>query len=299
MTRVSVLPHRTAARGIETGPWSVFLDRGRVRPNRRIAWDRSAPIELRCEVTLDPDRVRDQCHLGPGAGLVLIATWQCVATSMRTVGAKVGVDVSASYPLTVSIDPRWATGEVTVVRTLVVASPGDSGEPLTADRRGAIVWREHPRDAITLTTDDGGRFTTDVIDFRDLDDTDSEAAWRLDVDLADLLTAPARALRLVVNSSHPAIDRLLSATEDESSEEVQSVLRWDVARLLVDRALDEDDFVEGFTEFPPDSVGGALQALFARWLPDSDPRDLRRLRELAPARYESHLQARLQLLRSS
>jgi hypothetical protein len=160
-----------------------------------------------------------------------------------------------------------------------------------------VLWREPPRVATTVPTDGRAQLWTEAVDFADLDGTEAGAAWQIVVDVSDPYAAPMRALRLLVNRAHPTVERLLSGVDDDATNSVQSVLRWDVARRLLEVALNDDDLIEGFGEYPTDSVGGVLQALLASCLPDASPQELKRMRAESPERFESLLQARLQLLR--
>lgn len=77
---------------------------------------------------------------------------------------------------------------------------------------------------------------------------------------------------------------------------MRSVLQWDVARALIDRALDRDEFVEDWDSFAEGSVGETLQQLIMRFWPGEDAASLRARREGNRPRFEYQLQARLGLL---
>jgi hypothetical protein len=212
--------------------------------------------------------------------------------------AHVIVEATTPIPLALALEPNTAGGRVRIVRSIVLAAQGTSTDDLAAHRPGAVVWQEARGQVTTIVLEqEVVRLSTEAIDFSHLPDADPAAAWQLDVDLADLHASPSRALQLFANTTHPMIHRLLSDDQNDASRLVQSVLRWDVARQLVERALEEDDFVEDFGEFLPDSVGGAMQRFFTRWLPDTTPTELRDLRRQHPSRFEALLQARLRMLR--
>ena len=75
------------------------------------------------------------------------------------------------------------------------------------------------------------------------------------------------ALRLVANKAHPAVEQLLGTEHVEQRQLIESVLRWDVARTVIERALDQPRFVEGYGEFAPETVGGVAQRLLQLHLP--------------------------------
>lgn len=298
MTRVCVLPHLTAHRGVRTEPWTAAIGDELVSDVADgLRWDHVTPIELRSEVHADPDLVRADCGLSHDDRLTLVSTWHCGVTNVRRVGSRIDVDRAATYPITFVVDPALVDGWVTLRRVLVLSAAGSSPTPLAARRVGSVLWRDSPPGTPGVELRGAARrMTTDAVDFGQLPDLDVDSAWRLEVDLRDLHGRADHALRLLVNAGHPAIDHLLRGEQDEAALISQSVLRWDVARRLLEAALGDDDFVAGFGGFAPDSVGGATQQLLERVFPGAAPEDLRALRMADTARFESLLQARLRLL---
>ncbi|MBI2705463.1 MAG: hypothetical protein HYX32_09270 [Actinobacteria bacterium] len=299
MPRFVVLPHQTADSLVHAGPWTAVVNGVAHEAARRLpGWDRWTPIELGCEVTVDPDEVRAAAGLAVGVPLDLIATWRASATGLRGLGARLQLDSSGVHRLGFVVDPSLVGGRLVVSRCLVLGAPSRGGEPLSARRAGSIVWRE-PASATNsiLLGDAEHRFPTDAVDFSAESGIDADAAWWLRVDLDDLSAPPSRALRLLVNTDHPTVDCLLRGSLGERAWMVQSVLQWDVGRALIERAMDEPQFVARFGTFGDDTVGGALQQLYERWLPGTTPARLRALRRDHPDRFDAELQDRLHLLR--
>jgi hypothetical protein len=301
MTRVSILPHRWVVDGVRPGPWSAFVRGEELDTTSPISgWDRVTPIEVRCEVRIDVGRVRAGCGLPDDDPVLLVATWHATGTNARRTAARLAVAESATYPVSFAIDPAVAAGRVHLARTLVLAAAGTSDDPLTAHAPGAVLWREGRSEGTTLVLESAGaRFTTEAVDFANVPAADAAAAWLMTIDLDDLHAAPSRGLQLFVNTAHPAIDHLLAGADDEQGRMAASVLRWEVARRLVDRGLDDPRFEAGFGGFVPDTIGGVIQQLLERWLPGRLPGELRAMRTQDLARFDALLQARFQLLRWS
>jgi hypothetical protein len=263
-------------------------------------WDRVTPIDVRCDVSVDVGRVRADCGLPDEDALLLVATWHATGTNVRRAAARLAVVESATYPVSFTIDPALAAGRVHLARTLVLGARGTSDDPLTAHAAGAVLWREGRSDRETLELEpSGARFTTEAVDFASAPGADPAAAWLLTLDLDDLHAVPSRGVQLFVNTAHPAIDHLLAEADDDQRRTATSVLRWDVARRLVDRGLDDPRFEAGFGGFLPDTIGGVIQELLERWLPDTTPGELRTMRAQDPDRFDALLQARFRLLRWS
>lgn len=301
MTRVAVLPHRWTDRAVQPGSWRALVAGvEQARTSTLAGWDRASALELRSDVVVDLARLHRDCALDPSDPVELIVTWHSSATNVREVATRIPLDSSASYPVGFSIDPTLAGGHLTVTRMVVMAVAGQSGDPLAARAKGSVLWRERRDSVTTIALDENvTRFSTEAIDFAHLPGAKRDAGWQLEVELSDLYAAPSRALRLFVNVAHPAVDHLLSDSDDDASRATESVLRWDVARQLINQVLESDRFITEFGTFLPDSVGGAMQGLFERWLPLTTPAELRVLRDADPGRFEAELQAQLRLLRLS
>ncbi len=119
----------------------------------------------------------------------------------------------------------------------------------------------------------------------------------LDVDLSEPYREASGAFRLVANTAHPAVDELLGTEYAEHRKIIESVLRWDVARTVIERALDQPRFVDGYGEFAPDTVGGVAQRLLQLHLSDIGVDELAAMRRHAPERLDVLLQGRLRMLR--
>jgi hypothetical protein len=263
-------------------------------------WDATTPIEVSSEVSIDVDHVRRACELRAEDSIAIVAIWHDSATNVRGVGIEVPVSASMSVPLQFAIEPDLVAGAVTLSRLVVlhgVASAIGARDPLVAHGRGAILWREtrHDHGLLELRPTEGS-ISVEAVDFGEVGDIDPGAPWRVAADVDDLDAPAGRSLELLVNLRHRDVARVLADDDDPRARAVQSVLRWDVARQLVDRALDDDRFVAGFGDFAPGTVGGSLQALFERWLPELTPQQARDRRQRRPGQFEALLQARMEML---
>lgn len=302
MTRVALPPHRATLRGVRGGAWTAVVAGTPVElPDSITAWDQTTPIEVTSEVSVDVEHLRRVCALGEDDRIAIVALWHASATNVRRVGVEVPLSAPMSVPIRFVIPADVAAGVVTLSRLAVLrrAEPRRSEirDPFVAREDGAILWREsrHEHGRLELQPVDSA-LSVEVVDFGEVGDVESQAAWRVDVDLDDLDAPAGRALELLVNLRHRDVARLLADDDDPRARAVQSVLRWDVARQLVDRALDDEGFLAGFGDFAVGTVGGALQALFERWLPELNPQQARERRRRTPGQFEALLQARMEML---
>lgn len=299
MTRVAVLPHRVSVRGVHAGRWSVRVggvERESTAPI--VDWDRSVPLEVRSEIGIDPDLIRDECGLDALAPVTLISTWHASATNVRRVGMHIEVDQPSTRTIGFTLDPTLAAGSVRLTRTVVLARDHETSDPLAACRAGAILWRERPASATSLELHStADRFNIEAIDFAELETVETDAAWLLDVDLSEPSGDASTALRLVANKAHPAVDQLLGTEPLEQRQLIESVLRWEVARTVIRRALEQQRFVDGYGEFAPETVGGVAQRLLQLHVPDVSIDELATMCRHAPQHLDALLQGRLRMLR--
>ena len=165
---------------------------------------------------------------------------------------------------------------------MVLAADGASTDELAPRTAGSVLLVEL-RDRETKITLEGesARFPTEVISFDELPIAEPDALWYLEYDPSDLEQSPLLALRLYVNSKHPAVERSLHP-DDEIGELVRSTLHWDVARIMIDRALNNDDLIEQWDAFPEESLGQMLQELIQRSWPGETAESLRARRLADP-----------------
>lgn len=298
--RQVALPHRTASGACwELGQWRR-LDGGPASelPDRIDDWDYSVPLALACDVVVDVLRLREEVGLPADDALTLIALWEATSTGIREVGSRYPLTGTGeqSFELFLQLDGSRIGGQLILERQVVLSSSGTGEDPLAARTAGSILLVEPRADrSAVLLEGDAARFPTEILDFDELPIAEPEALWFLDLDLADLEQSPLSAMRLFVNGAHPAVVRALVQADDIGAL-VRSTLQWDVARMLIHRALDNEEFVTEWDGFGDDTVGLALQQLVQRFWPGEEASSLQSRRLANPARFEYQLQARLRLM---
>ncbi len=297
MTRVSVLPHRVSARGVQPGPWSVWIggvEHDVATPLRD--WNRRTPLQVRSQLTIDADLVRRECGLDADAPMVLMASWHSTATNIREVGTRIEIEGPGPVLIGFTIDPTLAAGTVHLVRSVVLARDHDSADPLAARSAGTVLWRDRPSAMTRLELQSiADRLTIEAIAFAEKDGFESATAWVLQTDFADPHRDIATAIRLLANTGHPAVEDLRSG-HDDVRHLAESVLRWDIARMLIDRALAEPRLVRGCGGFAEGTVGGLVQRLLELYFPELGVDEMVVLRTSAPDRLEALLQSRIGML---
>ena len=156
-----------------------------------------------------------------------------------------------------------------LVRSIVLAREHQCSDPLATWRAGSVLWRERSTTATTIELESPADWLDlDTVDFADVDSIESDAAWVFEVDFDDPYRPARGALRLRANNAHPAVDVLLRSEPSDNQRLIESALRWDIGRTLIDNALRQPRFVEDFGDFSPDTVGGVAQRLLELHVPD-------------------------------
>lgn len=300
MTRLVALPHlQTAA--VDPKEWLVTI-RGESMPAPPLlkAWDYSTALRFECQISVDLELVHEECGLGPDAELLAVALVWASSTNRRFVGASTPVDRSGTLAMEFDIDPTVVGGRLLLHRQVLLGRPGSTTSRLAARREGAVLWdEERSRRTSIILEGDAARFPTEVIDFSIGRVADPSAAWWLEYDFSELDASPLASMRLYLNAGHARLKPLLEGDDSEGTRLVGDVMSWDIGRAMIHGALDSGEFVDGWGQFRPGSLGETLELLIRRVWPTHDARSLRGMRAENRGLFEARLQGRLNLLGSS
>jgi hypothetical protein len=180
-------------------------------------------------------------------------------------------------------------GTLRLELVIALAQEGGSGD-LSATRAGSILWRDTTRVELEGA---GARFPIQMMDFERAGIAGGQySAWML-VWSPDRVEAPVLgALRLLLNSGHPTIQRLV--VEGSSKPElvaVQSALSHDLRRQLILGALSNQDF-DRDEDYGEGTLGTVLQGVLDITFADQSLDSIRGFHERHPAEFETTLQAK-------
>lgn len=293
--QLRIQPHRTArAECVEWGAWWATIRGVREPVDRRIeGWDYATALQLDFEPHVDVKQLLEQTALGDADGIEVVGQIDCPATFQRaTVRAPLTDLLDGSSRLSLELMPGLFADRVQLSRHIVLATP-------RTDRGDGVAYRAGSRLAESGVArlkleGDGGRFPVEALPFSTIGRED--AAWALDVMYEDLDDSFLGAVRLVVNTEHPAADPALDRSHPLAPI-VTSVLRHDLVRQLIvclssDLSVDFDKT----EDFESDSLGAVVANLCDLYL----RRDLSSVVQLLrsePSQFELLLQARLDFLR--
>ncbi|MFE9963776.1 hypothetical protein ACWD7T_13035 [Streptomyces sp. 900116325] len=257
-------------------------------PSSIVDWDYQTDLGLECSVDVDLDEVRGTSGLPLEAELALTTVWSSSGSGLRVLAQRVilrGAGVRTLQPA-FTVPGRESGGVLTLDTQLVLARRLDNPDPTGPRRAGSVLWRT--RTQVRLQGD-ASQFPMAVVDFPTAG-YPAEAPWHLEIG-RNLEAATMGSLLLLVNSRTPfVLEALRKAGKATSAERmIQSALRQDVTRLMIEHALDHDE-VDDESTFEPDTLGHTLLGVVRTHFPEVEVSSLRSVRRGDPALLSTRVQ---------
>ena len=288
MARLRTLPYRTIQdRRISTGHWVLNAANASIEdPARMEGWDYATDITVEKSLTADPlPELLEDCGLSSSAKIAAMICWHATGTKTRGVSTP-RILTDGELGLRAELPGHELSGNLELRTRIVLVDSGGSVGSITASRRGSTLWEDKRPHRVALEGN-LSRFPTTVVDFHNHPHFANDALWALGWDPDDLGRPTLGAICLYLNESHPGHKRLVAPQEGE---ELLNVLRLDVARQMLDGAMENSDFSTDDTH-SEDTLGATLaqlQQLVFHGMSTSDVRELRRTR---PSTYETTIQS--------
>ncbi|MFE5656723.1 hypothetical protein ACFQ9H_11135 [Streptomyces sp. NPDC056517] len=251
-------------------------------------WDFQSDLTLETVLNVDLDAVRASTALPPESELILTVVWSASGSGVRRLADQVPMHGtgSRSAQLTFVVAGRDSGGTLSVETQLVLAKSIENPDPTGPQRAGSILWRHDVR---VRLQGDASQFPMAVVDFKATGYPEN-APWYLDIS-PNLEAATMGAVVLLVNDNTPVVLNALRKADKASYSErlIQSALRQDVLRLMVERAVSDDE-LEEHSVFEPDTLGHMLLGLIRTYLPGTTLTSLRTMRQSDPALLSARVQ---------
>ncbi|MFG3202063.1 hypothetical protein [Streptomyces sp. NPDC048192] len=284
-------PYRRAAVGSVTmAEWSLKSEDGEAVPLPAFIpdWDFQRDLSLETVVDVDLDAVRASAGLPYEAELALSVIWSSTGSGLRRLADRIRLHGGGtrSAQLSFTVIGRDSGGLLSVDTQLVLAKALDNPDPTGPRRAGSVLW--HHRTGVRLQGD-ASQFPMAVVDFKSAGYPE-KAPWYLDIG-PNLEAATMGAVVLLVNSGTPIVLNALRRAEKASYAErlIQSALRQDVVRLMIERAVADEELMDT-SRFEPDTLGHTLLGLLHTFLPGTSLTSLRMTRRTDPALFSAKIQ---------
>jgi hypothetical protein len=258
-------------------------------------WDYQTDLKLRRRVVIDPPACRESIGLASEAPLAISVRWNSVPSLLRGSAAWVPLaDDTQEYVIDVDITGERLGGVVRLETLVVLAADGEP-RPAVAHLVGSNLWY----DSIEIRLQGNAPlFPIALIPFSG-SSLPARAAWFLELG-GDLNATALGAIQLLVNEEHPRIVAAVgrAGSPNDVDRTVLSMLRSDVVRTMLERALGDEAF--GMTEsFEKDTLGTVLQGLMRTYMSsylDDDLVEIRRIRANDPPLFATIVQAATELM---
>lgn len=295
MPRSFILPYTTPPEGTVSPPeWRITPAHPSVEvlPERLEHWDHTVDLGVDATVTADPAAVASVCGLGPWSSFAAVLSWHATGSGLRQTAAVAELRDDGPTTVHAQLDGGRLGGVLRLAVSIVVRRPEEPA-PAAPSQPGAVLVRDTRSWSLEGT---GDRFPVERIDFREAGIRGPDAAWTVRWVRKDPEWDAHAAVRLQLNSRHPATGVLLEGDSDTGAL-TRTVLRRDVLRELVAAALMMDDFDIDPSGWPEGSLGQSLSLTLATVFPGLILDEIRALHRDTPDDFEAALQDATAFLR--
>ena len=285
----ATLPFRTSlGRGVDLGLWHLEgPDEDLVRLSGEIpGWDYTYPIKLRRSLALDATAIREETRLPKGVPLQLTVVINSPPAKYRAcVLAEDLTDPRCTIQLEVTVESFRLSGYF-FIETSILLGKSISPRSFRAHLKGSRLYEETVR---VLLEGTASRFPVQLANFQDTFARlmAPKARWYLSWSLSDLHLPMMQAVSLILNSSNEAFVTAAGSAEIG----VLDSLSIDITRQLLERTLDEEEFLEDAGAFEDGSIGDAVFLLMQSCFPGMLPKDVKAMRDNERGRFEAMIQS--------
>jgi hypothetical protein len=256
-------------------------------PDYLEGWDYNTRLALSRQIRVDLVTAFEEARLAQGTPLALTVCWFSNASWLRGNAVREHLEGdSVEKELRLELGGFELGGTLSLETALILSDELPSEEPFTAHLPGSVLWRDQKR---VRLQGDAPLFPISVVDFERAG-FPTRAGWMLDVG-TDLEAALLGSLRLYLNSHNDAVVTAFASAgapklEDER---VLSAVYADVAKVMLEHALNQENILDGSPLRDVDSLGFALQQLVKRYFGEEDPTVIRTRRIEHPADFAAEV----------
>ena len=285
MAKLRVFPHRQIGpSAIEFEGWHVRVGQAPQMPVARHLpnFDYSSEMQFGFRARLHLDQIRSSAGIDDQSTLAFYLLVDCESSNVRFKEV-LTVSEGEEFECWLTVPPGQLAAKVKLERGLVLDELGSSNVWDSPKRRGALLFSDDP--CSVQLEGDAPRFPTQAIDFA-AEGLPKNAAWKLRISYDDPNQPFNSAVRLLINTRHPAHNVLLAA---ERNDIFDSALHSDIARQLI-ATLSRDEQFLAQQEWRDESLGAVVDRLCRHRLPyASAAQAIQRFRQ-DPTRFDAHIQ---------
>lgn len=295
------MPYRRAnSARLSGGSWEIISTGApEAAASSSIEIDYLSTIQVRRQLSVDVEGVRQDCGLPEHAPLLVSASWSSEGTFVKRCLAQIelsGRDVHQRIDLSGEIPGAEVAGTLQIETSIMLARDNAQATPLIAKYAGSVLVRDRHAVYLDETT---SRFPVEIVDFSVGFWANSEAGWHLSWNNLDMEAPFLRSVRLFVNTGHIRVVQAVS--EEPPSPEAKAIrdaIYFEVARSLILGALRNDEFVSREGNYGDGTCGQAIYTLIQLVFPGDGLDGLKSAAEQRPEQFSSDLQGKLRVFYS-
>lgn len=298
MSQIKKYPYLTPVpTNILFGEWQLAAN-GVSEPLGKILanWDPAIILEASINVKLSYAAILKDCGFSNDVRLRILPMWKSEGTFLKGHGEFVdlyslGSQDEQSLDLHINVSGIDVSESIDLwVQLILLESRVKKSNPFSAQLPGSILAQSVPHRVIV--EGEGPRFPIEIIDFSNTY-YPSNAGWYFHWDSGDLFQSVLGGVRLYINAKHERVVKAVTAEHAEDFD-IREAIRYDIARLLINGALSNDEFIMNADVFPSGSVGAAVRSMLGVYFPEIDFVQLQS-KIARPELFEADLQERLQI----
>ncbi len=261
-------------------------------------WEYRSRIKIQRELEFDGPGLARECGFGKLSLVRLCLDWSCPHASRTTSGRfRVGgpgfkqISCVRKLPIVLNLElPSEQFSHMVLVRTVVALGSAASPCPLSPIKPGSVLWSDEARLQLEGTSP---RMPTAMADFsrNPARFQDQDAPWSVWLAPGALERPVSAGVIVYLNSRRKG---LIPLDVEKVGDDVRAtMLKWDVARQLIERALSDDGFVDSSKTYDKGTLGATMRNLVQTLFSPMELPQVAALRTNERESYEDILAGRL------
>lgn len=290
MTRSYSLPFKTLlGTELTLGRWHYRIGTGdwqHADPGVR-GWDYLSELGFYRDITVDGAKARSACDLESTTPVELIVTVHCPAARFRRVLFRATVPEEVwTGSATFTVPSREIAESLNLETELILMQARGSGSRFSAQFQGSRLFS----DGVDIDIEGArSRMPMESVSFsKHLGRLEApRAPWYVECGAGDLHAPVMRELRVYLNSDQPAF---AEAAQRDST--ILVLLKADIARQLLETALEDEDFRQGATDYGEGTLGETALRTLKLCFPHARPADVLSLARRDASRFQAMILSR-------
>jgi hypothetical protein len=238
-------------------------------------WDPATSIKIQVNVSLDLQKIKEQCRLSDDDIIRISFSWFSPGTSLKECCKSVDASLDTrlfedilEWNFSKEIEGGKVFESVQCYVCISLANCRENNE-FQFCKQGTILLNKDIK--INLDTLES-RFPVEQIDFsNNLQLPAADAGWFLDWNPDDLSIMALGGIRLYINSHHQNIVKAVMMKEKTPANlAIIQTIKFEIARLLIFGALENEKFIEDPDDFDEGSIGAYIDRLISITFPNED-----------------------------